>query len=115
MARRITTAFYEVTPTEGLTLQISGPDDPYVALDDTSLSVKEGKPFRITPEILNGAGGHHFLTIVLLFPSEEASASGYVVTVSDDGGAQLETISKSTPDRDHHASIDAMIRVASTR
>jgi len=112
MARMITSCFYEVSPVESITFLIAGPADPYVALDDTSLAAKESQSFDITPHMLSGLGGHHNMTIVLLFPGGAAASKGYRIDVSDESGRNLETIFKAEPDSQDNAVVEIMIRVA---
>ena len=111
MARLLAPRFYEVSPTETLTITITGSDDPLVALDDTTLDVKEGQPFQITPQMLSGVGAHHRLGIVLLFPSNGTATPGYTITVDGPAGT-LETVKKPEPDLDHTAKVELDIRVA---
>lgn len=110
MAKKLTSRFYEVSPTETLNITVTGPDNPLVALDDTSLEVEEGGPLAITPRMLSGAGGHHLLNIVLLFPSDGTPTEGYRIDVADTG--VIDTIVKAGPDSENTAKVQIMIRVA---
>ncbi len=110
MAKKLASRFYEVSPTETLTITIVGPDDPLVALDDKNLEVTEGKSFALTPQMLSGLSGHHLLNIVLLFPSDDTTTQGYRIDVADTG--IIDTITKTGPDAEHTAKVQIMIRVA---
>ena len=112
MAKKLAHCFYEVSPVESLTFLISGPMDPFVALDDTTLKVNEGKPFKLTPQMLSGSGSHHLMNVVLLFPPGAAAGKGYTIDVTEDSGAVLETVPKKKPDIENSAKVQFMIRVA---
>jgi hypothetical protein len=95
MARKITTATYEVSPTETLTFTISGPLPVTAALDGRALNFVLGQPLGITPAMLNGAASHHFLLAILLFPPEDKFAH-YDIAV-ESGGNQLDTLAVEPP------------------
>lgn len=109
MAKKLASRFYEVSPTETLTITIAGPDDPLVALDDTTLEVTAGKPFALSPRMLSGMGSHHLLNIVLLFPSDGSPTQGYRIDVADTG--LLDTILKPEADAENTAKVQIMVRV----
>lgn len=95
MARKITTATYEVSPTETLTFTISGPLPVTAALDGGEIDFTLGAPLDITPAMLNGAASHHFLLAILLFPPGDQFAH-YDVTV-ESGGSRIDTLSVEPP------------------
>jgi len=83
MATKVTDFYYQVSPTETITFTISGPDDPRVFLDNTTLSVVSGTSFDVTPQMLNGIGAVHFLRCILLFA---AGPGSYSFSVDGSGG-----------------------------
>ncbi len=68
MANKLTDFFYELSPTETLTFQITGPVDPRVSFDGTALQVVGGQDFSITPTMTEGIGAVHELTVLFIFP-----------------------------------------------
>ena len=52
MAKQLAPGFYEVTPTESLFVTVSGPFDPFAALDGLTLQVTQGQRFSLTPQML---------------------------------------------------------------
>jgi hypothetical protein len=109
MAKKLASRFYQVSPTETLTITITGPDDPLVALDAETLEVTEGKPFALTPRMLSGLGGHHLLNIVFLFPFDGSPTPGYRIDVADT--TIIDTIMKHAPDAENTAKVQIMVRV----
>ena len=95
MASKITTATYEVSPTETLTFTISGPLPITAALDGSEIDFVLGDPLDITPDMLNGASSHHTLLAILLFPPGDKFAH-YEITV-ESGGIQIDNLSVQAP------------------
>jgi hypothetical protein len=111
VATKLAPGFYEVSPVETLFITVSGPFDPLVALDGLTLQVTQGVQFALTPQMLAGSGAHHFLNIVVLFPTDGTPSNGYLVDVADANGV-VESLTQPTPDLDNSAKIQLMVRVA---
>jgi hypothetical protein len=95
--KKIVRGVYEITPLEGFGFNVSGPQDPIVALDDKTLSVQEAQTFSVTPDMLDGQGASHFLFLDLIFLDAE-NPGRYVIDMLDDQGQLVDRIPKDGPD-----------------
>ncbi len=111
MAKKLAHCFYEVSSVESLMVTVTGPDDPYAALDDETVTIQEGIPFTITPKMLSGSGGFHLLNLIFVFPANDAKSSGYSIDVRDNQSL-LETVRQATAEAAHTAKVQLMIQVA---
>jgi len=94
--KEIVSGIYQISPLEGFQIRVSGPADPIASLDGRTLDIKEGQTIRVTPDMLNGMNASHFLFLDLVFLGDDPGR--YDIDVLDDGGQQIDRISKNGPD-----------------
>jgi len=112
VATKLTDQFYQVSPTEGLTLTITGPADPHVFLGNggnDTVSATSGTPFTVTPKMLPGMGSTTTLSCILLY---QAGPDTYSVVVADDQGAQVDAFQVPGPDQGDFTKLEITIKVA---
>jgi len=108
VATKVTDFFYQVSPTESLTFTISGPADPKVFLDNTTITATKEAPFTITPQMLNGMGASHSLNCILLFP---AGPGQYFFNVDDQNG-NIDQFTVNGPNQGSFTKAEITIEVA---
>lgn len=93
MAQKLSPGRYQVTPLEGLHIDIQAVGTLFIviaAMDNTLLSVPPGGGvIDITPQMMNGSGSKHRIEIEVFF-NGAASGAHYVIDVRDDSGTPLD-------------------------
>jgi hypothetical protein len=95
MATRLATGVYQLTPAEGLTLQLSAVGTLFTVvgtIGEKDIQFPEsGDVVKLTPEILGGAG-MHIVNLRCFFNNGSTPQAQYEVLVIDDDGSQLDDI-----------------------
>jgi hypothetical protein len=108
--QKIVRGLYQITPLEGFGFEVSGPHDPIVSLDGKTLDATEGQPFQVTPDMLSGMGASHFLFMDLVFLDPD-NPGKYQVSMLDDQGQLVDTLSANGPDDEGGQSAQVQIKI----
>lgn len=96
MATVLAPGIYQLSPLEGLGIQISAAGTGYLVIagiDNIILDFpSSGSAVAITPQMLNGLGAHHTLDIRSVFTAGATKQAEYLIEVFDQNGSQMDAI-----------------------